>query len=194
MGVEACAVRADLSGPRQAEALLRAAERRAGPVDIVVNNASIFPETTLAEMGIGDLELNMRVNAWSPFALGRALAARGRGGCIVNLLDARMTQYDRRHVAYHLSKRMLFALTRLMALEFAPAVRVNAVAPGLILPPPGEDERYLRRVASQNPLLRWGAPQQVADAVLFLLRSDFVTGQVIFVDGGQHMKGSVYGG
>jgi len=96
-------------------------------------------------------------------------------------------------VAYHLSKRMLFALTRMMALEFAPRIRVNAVAPGLIIPPPGQDESFLQRLASTNPLGRHGDPADVADAVLYLVGAGFVTGQVIYVDGGRHMRGAVYG-
>jgi pteridine reductase len=70
---------------------------------------------------------------------------------------------------------------------------VNAIAPGLILPPPGEDISYLQKLAPTNPLNRIGSPKCITDAVLFLLNSEFVTGQVIFVDGGYHMKGSVYG-
>jgi len=81
----------------------------------------------------------------------------------------------------------------MMALEFAPSIRVNAVAPGLILPPPGEDESYLQKMAAGVPLRRMGSVEEITAAVLFLLRSDFITGQVIFVDGGFHMKGSVYG-
>ena len=135
----------------------------------------------------------MRINAWAPFVLGRALARERRGGCIVNLLDSRITDYDAEHAAYHLSKRMLATLTRMMALEFAPRVRVNAVAPGLILPPPGEDDGYLERLKRTNPLERHGEPADVAEAVLFLARSLFVTGQTIFVDGGRHMRGAVYG-
>lgn len=192
-GVEAWSVQADLGDAAQAEALLEKAETLAGPVDIVINNAAIFPSGTLDELGAEDLFRNLQINALTPFQIGRALAARKRAGAVVNLLDARLNDYDRNHVAYHLSKRVLFSLTRMMALEFAPKIRVNAVAPGLILPPPGEDESYLEKLASTNPLNRCGTPQQIANAVLFLLKTDFVTGQVIFIDGGRHMKGDVYG-
>jgi len=72
-------------------------------------------------------------------------------------------------------------------------VRVNAVAPGLILPPPGEDESYLQKMAGSVPLQRIGSEEEITAAIIFLLRSEFITGQVIFVDGGFHMKGSVYG-
>ena len=140
-----------------------------------------------------DLEDNIQVNAISPLLIARSFAEQGCEGAIVNFLDTRITEYDNGHAAYHLSKRMLFTLTRMMALEFAPSIRVNAVAPGLILPPPGEDLSYLQKLAHTNPLNRIGSPESITDAVLFLLRSEFVTGQVIFVDGGYHMKGSVYG-
>ncbi len=96
------------------------------------------------------------------------------------------------HTAYCTSKGALDQLTRMMALEFAPALRVNAVAPGLILPPEGKDESYLEQLAGTNPLQRHGGPRDITDAVLYLLGAEFVTGQVLFVDGGRHMKGAVH--
>lgn len=192
-GVRAQAVRADLADADQAAGLVRRAEDIGGAIDTVINSASIFPAGTLTDLTPEDLAANVQVNATSPFLIGRALAERGREAAIVNFLDARMVDYDSRHAAYHLSKRMLFTLTRMMALEFAPAVRVNAVAPGLILPPPGEDESYLQRLAPTNPLNTAGTLEGITDAVLFLLRSGFITGQVIFVDGGRHLRGNVYG-
>ena len=125
--------------------------------------------------------------------IARAFGAQGIEGVIVNFLDTRIEDYDRKHAAYHLSKRMLYTLTRMMAIEFAPLVRVNAVAPGLILPPPGKDESYLAQLAHTNPLGRYGDPSHIVEAVLFLVRNDFVTGQVVFVDGGRHLKGKMYG-
>ena len=186
-------LQADLADPAQAEELLARAEELDGPLNAIVNNASMFPTSTLADVSVEQIHANLQVNALSPFILARAFAARGRCGSVVNLLDSRMVLCDAKHVAYHLSKRMLFTLTRMMALEFAPGIRVNAVAPGPILAPPGKDEAYLHRVARQNPMGTWGTPQQIADAVLFLLRNAFITGQVLFVDGGLHMKGHVYG-
>ena len=190
---KAWTLRADLADPVEAEGLVGLAIEDAGPLDIVINSASIFPATTIHDMTERDLSENMRVNAWAPFAIGRAFARQDRDGSILNLLDTRILHYDAAHTAYHLSKRSSFTLTRMMALEFAPRVRVNAIAPGLVLPPPGEDEAYLKRLAPTNPLGRHGGAEDVTDALLFLLRSDFITGQVIFVDGGFHMKGSVYG-
>jgi len=193
VGVEACTVQADLDLPEQAAGLVQQAVDAGGPLDIVINSASIFPETTLAEMTLDEVDRNVRINAWAPFRVSRDFAALQRTGVIVNILDSRMLLNDSKHVAYHLSKRMLFTLTRMMAMELAPRIRVNAVAPGPILPPQGKDEAFVERVAALNPMQKWGEPEQVAEAVEFLLKCDFVTGQVLFVDGGLHLKGSLYG-
>ena len=192
-GVQAWTAQADLAEPDQARRLMAEALAAAGAIDILVNNASVFPSGLITDVSPEDIALNVNVHAVAPLVLIQALAAQGSAGHVVNLLDSRITDYDRRHAAYHLSKRMLFTMTRMLALELAPVIAVNAVAPGLVLPPPGEDESYLQRLAHTNPLQRHGHEQDIADAVLFLVRSRFITGQVIFVDGGRHMKGSVYG-
>lgn len=192
-GRRAAHLGADLADPADAEALLDRARAALGPVDVLINNASIFPEGTLRSMSAEEVHANVQVNALAPLLLSRAFAAQGGRGSIVNLLDCRIADYDHKHAAYHLSKRMLYSLTKMMALEFAPQVRVNGVAPGLILPPPGEDEAYLDRLAHTNPLQTRGEAADVVRAIAFLLKSPFVTGQVIFVDGGRHLKGCVYG-
>ena len=129
----------------------------------------------------------MEVNAWVPFILSRTFAERVGRGKIINLHDSRLKGYDLAHAGYILSKHVLAAMTRMMALEFAPNVTVNAVAPGLILPPPDKDESYLQSLVHTVPLQRHGEPQDIADAVAFLIQSDFITGQVIYVDGGRHL-------
>ena len=133
------------------------------------------------------------MNAWAPFALSRDFVRLAERGKIVNLLDTRITGYDRAHVAYVLSKKMLSALTMMSALEFAPSFTVNGVAPGLILPPEGKDESYLDVLAKSVPLRKHGGPGDIADAVLYLLKSDYVTGQVIYVDGGRHLGEEQHG-
>ena len=192
-GAQAWPLRADFAEPTQAQDLVAHAVELAGPLDVLVNNASVFTMSELTSFTAEDLEENIRINALAPLVLCRAFAAQDRPGHIVNLLDSRVVTYDAKHVAYHLSKRVFRDLTRIMAIEFAPRIAVNAVAPGLILPPPGEDDSFLDRFASSNPLKRAGSVEEVAEAVLYLLRSEFVTGQVIFVDGGCHMEGSMYG-
>lgn len=192
-GVQAWTVRGDLSVASSAPEVFAAALDCAGAVDFLVNNASVFPVGTLDTMTRDDLFANLDVNTIAPLLLSRAMRAQGRPGAIVNLLDCMIADYDRKHVAYHLSKRALYSLTRMMAVEFAPTLRVNGVAPGLILPPAGKDDTYLDSLAHTNPLNRHGGVEDVAAAVLFLLKSDFVTGQVVYVDGGRNLRGSMYG-
>lgn len=190
-GGRAWSICADLSNAEEVDALAGLLPEQASDVDILINNASIFPEDKLGDLNAESFQHNMQINALAPFQLARSIVTNG--GDVINLLDARMDDHDKEHISYHLSKRMLFNLTRLMAVEFAPKVRVNAVAPGLILPPEGKDEGYLNDLAHTNPLQTHGEPEDVVGAALFLLQSPFVTGQVIFVDGGRHMRGSLYG-
>jgi len=194
-GRQAWCVQADLAEPDQAATLLaRAAEAAAAPVDILVNNASTFTADTVMDFTPQNLLASVQLHAMAPLVLSRAFAAQQiPAGDIVNFLDSRMEDYDRRHVSYHLGKRMLWTITRMLAMELAPAIKVNAVAPGLILPPEGRDEQYLAGLAHTNPLNRVGSVAGVAAAVKMLVESDFITGQVIYVDGGRHMRGCVYG-
>lgn len=192
-GVRAATVAGSLDAPEEAPALLEAATAALGPIDFLVNNASIFPDDTFADLTPEAVHRSVDVNALAPFALARALAAQGRPGAVVNLLDARIQDYDRRHLSYHLSKRMLHTLTKILALELAPAIRVNAVAPGLVLPPPGRDDSFVTSLTHTNPLHSHGSEAGIREAVLFLLRSGFVTGQVIYVDGGRNLRGNLYG-
>jgi len=193
LDVKAWTLTADLASPAAAQSLVERALDMAGPLDFLINNASVFPTSGMADVSVESVHASVDLNALAPFLGARRFAEQRRDGAIINFLDARIVDYDREHVAYHLSKRMLFELTRMMALEFAPAIRVNAVAPGLILPPAGKDESYLASLAHTNPLNRYGGVDDVTSAVVFLLQSPFITGQVIFVDGGRHLRGNMYG-
>ncbi len=192
-GVNAWIVQADLNDLTQADALFATAKENAGILNILIHSASIFPQNRVTDFRRDEFFQNMTVNALAPLWLSRAFARQETEGVIINLLDTRILDYDADHAAYHLSKRLLFTLTKMLSLELAPAIRVNGVAPGLILPPPGEDESYLEQRKHTNPLHRTGHLPDLTEAVLFLLRSDFITGQVIYVDGGRHLKGTVYG-
>jgi NAD(P)-dependent dehydrogenase (short-subunit alcohol dehydrogenase family) len=192
-GVNAWTVQTDLNNLDQATALFTTAKERAGQLDILINSASIFPQNRISDFCFDDFLQNMTINALAPLWLCRAFAQQDVEGVIINLLDTRILDYDADHAAYHLSKRTLFTLTKILSLEFAPAIRVNGVAPGLILAPPGKDEAYLEQRKHTNLLERIGRLQDITEAVLFLVRSDFITGQVIYIDGGRHLKGTVYG-
>jgi len=179
---------ADFQKPGEYESLVERAVAAAGSLHLLVNNAAIFPKGTLDEVTFADLVQTAEVNAWAPFALMRSFARLLGKGSIVNILDTRIAGDDRSHVAYILSKQLLASLTRMCALAYAPDITVNGVAPGLILPPPGKDVAYLEALADTVPLRRHGGPEEVANAVLYLATSDFVTGQIIYVDGGRHLE------
>lgn len=189
LGVNAWSLKADFSVPSEYESLIdRSLELSSGQLDILINNASIFPKEDLETLSFNSMVQNLEINAWVPFLLSRKFAERVGSGKIVNLLDSRTIGYDWNHVGYILSKHVLTVLTEMTALAFAPKISVNGVAPGLILPPPGEPESYLDKMVNTVPLRRHGEPFDVAQAVLYLLKASFVTGNVIYVDGGRHLK------
>jgi NAD(P)-dependent dehydrogenase (short-subunit alcohol dehydrogenase family) len=164
-----------------------------GRLDGLVNNASSYPASRVRTLQANELAASVHLHGFAPLALARRLAAAGRPGSVVNVLDARITMYDADHVAYHLGKRMLDSVTRMLALELAPRIRVNAVAPGAVLQKDTEDETALERLSAFNPLRMHGSPAGVATCVRFLLATDFITGQTLFYDGGYHLKAATYG-
>jgi len=187
-GVAAWALHADFAMADAAGTLVARAKGVAGKLDAVINNASSFAKNTVANITGKEFFDAMQVNAWAAFELGREFKRLVGAGAIINVLDARITGHDPRHAGYILSKHALLIMTRICALEYAPGIRVNAVAPGLILPPSGKGQDYLDVRAGSVPLKRHGDPGDVAEAIIFLLKSPFITGQVIFVDGGQHLQ------
>lgn len=186
-GVKTWIITADFENPSESALLIERALNVAGNLDMLVNSAAIFVGDTLRDADFKNLASHMQINAWAPLILSREFARLVGRGKIINLLDTRLSGYDWKHVSYILSKHVLHILTKMTALEFAPGITVNGVAPGLILPPPGKDMSYLDELADTVPLKRHGGPEDIVDAALFLLKSDFITGQVINVDGGRHL-------
>jgi pteridine reductase len=190
-GVRVHTIRADLSSPEETGALIPTVVEAFGNVDILINNAAIFEEGGLADTTLQQWEREMAINLRAPFFLSQAFARQltpEQHGQIINISDARVLRAGSDHLAYRLTKAALVTLTRSLALELAPQVRVNAVALGAILPPPGEDESYLLQLAQERvPLRRAGSAELVAANVLHLLRQPFLTGVVLPLDGGQFL-------
>jgi pteridine reductase len=188
LGVEALPYRADVADLDQVRALVAAARERFGAVDILVNNASLFATTPVPSDNFESWHRVLQISLDGPFYLANLLAPamQEQGeGAIVNLVDLAAWEPWRGFAAHAVGKAGLLALTRQLALEFSPAVRVNAVAPGRVLPPPYFTQAQVERGAQRSLLGHWGTPDDAAQAVLFLIRSSYITGEVIVVDGGE---------
>jgi glucose 1-dehydrogenase len=181
---------ADLSDPGASSALVAEATSALGPVSILINSASAFPEDSLVDVTVEGWERTLQLTLGSPAflsqAVARALPESGEGA-IVNISDWRTARPYPDHFSYTVAKGALEAFTRTAAVALAPRIRVNAVALGAILPPPGKGSDYLKELATSLPLMRTGSVEVVADAVLFLLGNDFITGEIVRVDGGAHL-------
>ena len=185
------AVRSNLESEEACTDLINNVVSESGRLDVLVNNAAVFHKDSLRAVTAPKLGLDFWPNLFVPVLLTRAFAAKTRKGAVVNLLDRRITGLDTECLPYVLSKKALAEFTRIAALDLAPGIRVNGVAPGAVLPPPGKGMRYLRDKAGPVPLRIRVAPADVAEAVVFLVKHEAVTGQLVFVDGGQHLLGQL---
>lgn len=183
---------ADFTDPESAEELIaKVAERFGRPPDILVNSAAIFGQDRLDTVLADDLMRHYAVNCAAPTLLTKAFATVPAGSvdrCIVNILDQRIDHPHADQLAYTLSKAALAGLTRLAASSLAPQVRVNAVAPGLTIATSDYDDAQIERLEGMMPLGRLPAAEQIAEAVLYLVQATAVTGQILYVDGGAHMR------
>lgn len=182
----------DFADPEGAEELVGMVAARFGrPPDILVNSAAMFGQDRLETVTADDLMRHYAVNCAAPAMLTKAFATvpAGTGDrCIVNILDQRIDHPHADQFAYTLSKLALAGLTRTSAASLAPRVRVNGVAPGLTIATPDYDEEQMERLAQMMPLARLPQADQIAQAVLYLVNADAVTGQTLYVDGGAHLK------
>lgn len=180
----------DLSDPRTAGSIVDAAIEALGPVSVLVNSASGFPTDTLQDVSVDAWRRTMDLTLGSPIFLTQAFAERmdkEKMGAVVNVTDMKTDRPYLQHLSYVIAKGGVDTLTKAAALALAPHIRVNAVALGVILPPPGESEEYLSALAAELPLARAGGADVVADTVVYLARNDFVTGEIIRLDGGAHL-------
>ena len=191
LGPNVLPFRRDLSETDGLDALVDEVEKALGPLDVLVNNAGIFEPALAVELGIGAYRRVLAVNLDAPIFLA-ARAARGmteRGyGRIVNIADIAATIPWPAYLPYSMSKAAIVALTRGLAKALAPHVLVNAVAPGPVLLPDGYDETLAKQAIEPTLLKRTGTPEDVAETVVFLLSSDYITGQTVAVDGGRLLR------
>jgi 2-amino-4-hydroxy-6-hydroxymethyldihydropteridine diphosphokinase len=157
-------------------------------LDLLVNSASVYDRARIAETTPEMLDHQWAVNFKAPFFLIKEFASRVEHGSIVNLLDNKIAFNQFQYAAYLGSKKALAELTKMAALEFAPRIRVNGIAPGVVLPPSGREPSYLEWRRQTIPTQKLGNPAQICAAVDTLLRNEFMNGQIVFVDGGESVN------
>ncbi|HEX8692095.1 MAG TPA: SDR family oxidoreductase [Longimicrobium sp.] len=190
-GGEAVAIGGDLSRFAEIERIAREAVGAFGGIDVLVNSASVFPAERLEEAGEEVWDHTIAVNLKAPFFLIQRLAPtlRERRGVVVNMCDLAGLQAWGAYAVHAVSKAGLVHLTKVAARSLAPEVRVVGIAPGTVLPPEDMSEEEVAGLARTTPLKRNGSPGDVTTALLYLLRADFVTGDVLVVDGGRMLRG-----
>ncbi len=189
-GRRAVALSADLAREDETAALVTRAAAMLGPLGCLVNNASVFEDDLALTATRASWDRHLETNLRAPFLLmqgfARQLPAESRG-VIVNLLDQRVWSLTPYFISYTLSKAGLWALTQSMALALAPRIRVNGIGPGPTLPSPRQSEAQFQRQQALMPLGHGTSPDEIADAVRFILAAPAMTGQMIALDGGQHL-------
>jgi len=189
-GGRAVALAADLADEADVRRLLPAAAAALGPIGVLVNNASIFENDTATTATRDSWDRHLAINLRAPFVLTQDFAAAlppDAGGVVVNLLDERVWNLTPHFMSYTVSKAGLWTLTRTMALGLAPRIRVNAIGPGPTLPSTRQTiEQFLERCHAM-PLRRGTSPGEIAAALRFIIEAPAMTGQMIALDGGEHL-------
>lgn len=189
LGLKATTVSADLSEPESAADAIFEAATQIGQPEILINSAAVFDEARLPAIGTSHFELTFRVNTLAPLLLAQRLqqSLNDTSGHVINILDWRATRPGGDYLVYTASKAALASLTKGMAQQLAPGIRVNAVAPGAMLPPPGQEDWHESRAVENIPLKQRGCPEDIEDAVIYLLKSKFITGEIHHVSGGEQL-------
>jgi NAD(P)-dependent dehydrogenase (short-subunit alcohol dehydrogenase family) len=189
-GRRAVALSADLGREAETETLVARAAATLGPLGCLVNNAALFEDDLALTATRASWDRHIETNLRAPFVLMQGFARHlpaDAEGAIINLLDQRVWSLTPYFVSYTLSKAGLWALTQSMALALAPRIRVNAIGPGPTLPSPRQSEAQFQHQQSLMPLRRGTSPEEIAEAARFILAAPAMTGQMIALDGGQHL-------
>ena len=156
-------------------------------IEILVNCASIFQPSSFDDESEESLIRHFNINFKSPYSLTKSFFHRYDHGHIINILDTKISKNKTDHLDYLITKKALKDLTKLSAVSCGPHFRVNGIAPGLILPPEGKDQSYLDDKAQHIPLQTTGDTNQIQNAVRYLVKNPFLTGQILYIDGGEHL-------
>jgi len=188
LGVETLVVQADISKLDQVKEMVRQTKEKFGSLDVFVNSASPFIQTPLLTSDYSQWHYVIDSIIHGSFYCANEIAPlmlEGGGGAMIFIVDLSALEPWPKFAAHSVSKAAMLALSKQLALELAPTVRVNAIAPGPVLPPPDYSDEKIKRTAKKTLLNRWGTAEDVAQTVIFLAKSDYITGDLIAVDGGE---------
>jgi len=189
-GGTAIAIRADLAREEEVQQLVRLATRALGPLFCLINNASTFERDGALDATRASWDLHMEGNLRAPLVLIQHFVRQlepGDQGNVISIIDQRVWNLTPHFVSYTVSKAALWTLTRTLALALAPTVRINAIGPGPILPSIHQTKESFGRLCATLPLQRGTTPEEICRAIQFILESPAMTGQMIALDGGQHL-------
>jgi 3-oxoacyl-[acyl-carrier protein] reductase/pteridine reductase len=187
-GISALAVQADISQWTQVKRMFATIHRKLGPIDILVNSSSLFKPTPLPTESVEAWQAVTGILVNGAFYVSNLAAfdmLKKKQGVIVNIIDLTAWEAWPHFAAHVVGKSALLALTRQLAVDLAPHVRVNAIAPGPILPPRDYSPEKIKRTAAKTLLGRWGTPEDISRTVIFLIESDYINAEVVTVDGGE---------
>ncbi|MCA9035594.1 MAG: SDR family NAD(P)-dependent oxidoreductase [Planctomycetaceae bacterium] len=189
-GGQAIAVAADLREPRKAAIAVMEAADKLGPASVLINSAAVFQDRALPWLDVYHCNLHVNVNMLAPvFLIQQFMKHLGEGetGHIINILDWRALRPEQSHLIYTATKAAMVSITKSLALQLAPRVYVNAIAPGAILPPEDRTNWHQQRAIGSIPLRKTGSPGDLCAAINFLLDSQFITGEILHVSGGEEL-------
>lgn len=189
-GHECRAYQSDLTHPESPASLIADVTRDLGGLDVLVNSAAVMRRTPVDEVSVAEWDDIFALNLRAPFFLSQAARPwlRNVNGCIVNLADLAAFETWPEYIPHGISKAGIVQMTRAMARAFAPEIRVNAIAPGAVLLPDDWSDATRAHFATTTPLRRIGSPNDVVEALLYLVRADYVSGDTLLVDGGRHVR------
>ncbi|KKB86724.1 short-chain dehydrogenase [Devosia limi DSM 17137] len=190
-GGQAAILRADLANRDERASLIEDAATRLGPLTVLINNASLFDPDSAIDVTEALWDQHFAIHAEAPVFLARDFAAQlpeGACGNIINMIDERVLHPSPAYFSYTLSKAVLWTATRTLAQSLAPAIRVNAVGPGPVLPHSRQSQAEFDQSVAALPLQRHAGPDAIADGVLMLLNTPSMTGQMLALDGGEHLE------
>ncbi|MCZ2127399.1 MAG: SDR family oxidoreductase [Anaerolineales bacterium] len=185
LGADCLPIRADLTNPKKVDFLFSIADQMNAPLKVVVNSAAIMEVVSPRDAELCQWDAALDLNLRAPFLVAQRAAERmTQGGVIVNISDVGAQKAWSRYAPYTVSKAALESLTKVLARSFAPTIRVNAIAPGLVLQSDAVSPEQWKRLVEKIPLKRAAALDELASALEFLVQNEYITGQTLVVDGG----------